>query len=253
MTTTSVRASSSSLAELRAIAQPPEHSPSITDRVYRLVSIYISVPLARTGATPNGITLAWILLELVAIAALVAGTWSARMAGALLLEFSYLLDFVDGEVARLTERKSRAGEFLDLIGHGLAKTALPLAVGVAAARTSGLPQLLVIGALGALAIAVGDSLRFYAACASGDLASGDLGHTVPHRTGARRRGPGRIAAALFHLSFESPGLYGLTLVAAVVDGFAPLALYWAVGGAVWFVLRASRYCGRLDLASRGSA
>ncbi|MBI2216266.1 MAG: CDP-alcohol phosphatidyltransferase family protein [Candidatus Rokubacteria bacterium] len=236
----------SSIAELRAIAQPREYSPSITDRLYRLGSIYVSIPLARVGATPNRITVAWIVLGLAAVALVASESWLARIGGALLLQLSYLLDYVDGEVARLTGRKSAAGEFLDLVGHGLVKTSLPLGVGWSAAVETGSGALLAAGALGAVAIAVGDTLRFYAACVSGALGAGDLGHVVPVRMAGKRWSPLGIGRAAFALSFESPGLYALTLVAALADAMALLAVWWAVAGHVWWISRAHRYARRLD-------
>jgi phosphatidylglycerophosphate synthase len=246
MTTSHAPARSSTLADLRAVAQPPEFSPSITDRAYRVVSIFVSVPLARAGATPNGITLAWIALGLAGAAALAWPSWPVRVAGALVLHLSYLLDFVDGEVARLTDRRSRAGGFLDLLGHGVIKASLPLAVGWTAVAATGETLFLLAGAVGAVAIVVGDALRFYAACTAGDLAAGDIDHVVrPPRQG-RRRTPGRVARALFDLSFETPGLYGLALVAAAADALPVLAGWWALGGVVWHARRAVRYCRRLE-------
>jgi phosphatidylglycerophosphate synthase len=237
------------LSELRAIAQPPQYSPSVTDRFYRAFSIFLSIPLARLGATPNGITLGWTVLGLAAAACLLSPSWAVRLAGGLALELSYLLDYVDGEVARLTGRKSTTGEFIDLIGHGLIKISLPLAVGGAAAAMTGDSRYLVVGGLGAVAIGVGDSLRFYAACASGDLAGGDLGHVVHVRHGPRRITAVKIIVTAYEQSFESPGLYGLALLAAATGLFAPLALYWAVVGAAWLTLRARRYCRRMSLAA----
>jgi len=96
-------------------------------------------------------------------------------------------------------------------------------------------------------IVVGDTLRFYAACTINELAGGDLGHTVvpPERRGARRPALTRIVATAFDLSFESPGLYGLALVAALTDRLDVLIVYWAVGGVAWFWRRATTYCRRM--------
>jgi phosphatidylglycerophosphate synthase len=243
--TTSAVPRPTSLAELRAVAQPRQYSPSATDQVYRLGSIFVSVPLARVGATPNGITVAWIVAGLAGVACLASDGWTLRIAGALLLQFSYLLDYVDGEVARLTSRHSAVGEFLDLVGHGLVKTSLPLAVGWSAAVETGSPLFLVAGALGAVAVAVGDTLRFYAACVSGALGAGDLGHVVPVRAAGRRWAPMRVARAVFQLAFETPGLYGLALVAALGNAMAPLAVWWALAGQPWWIGRARRYAQRL--------
>jgi phosphatidylglycerophosphate synthase len=236
-----------SIAALRSIAQPREYSPSRTDQPYRAVSIYLSVPLAHAGATPNGITIAWIVVGLVGVIGLFADAWAARVGAALLLELSYLLDFVDGEVARLTDRRSTVGGFLDLLGHGVLKASLPLAVGGVAAVHTGSLLFAVAGGVGAVAIVVGDTLRFYAACTINDLSAGDLGHTVapPGPRDGRRVTLAKLVRTAFDLSFESPGLYGLTVLAALANRLDLLALYWAVGGLTWLTLRALTYCRRL--------
>jgi phosphatidylglycerophosphate synthase len=236
----------SSIADFRAVAQPPEHSPAITDVVYRAGSIYLSIPLARLRVTPNAITIGWIVLGLVGIGAVAVDSWSVRLAGALLLQLSYLLDYVDGEVARLTERRSRAGELLDLIGHGFHKVTLPLAVGWSASGAGATPALLVAGVVGAATIVVGDNLRFYAACVAGELGSGDLGHTVRHREGLNGLTVRRVLRTAFLLSFESPGLYALTVLAAIFALWTPLALYWAGGGIGWVLYRTVIYCARVE-------
>jgi len=237
-----------SIREMRRIAQPPEYSPSLTDRPYRAVSIYLSVLLARAGATPNGVTVAWIVVGLVGVIGLLADAWAVRVAAALLLELSYLLDFVDGEIARLTDRRSNVGGLLDLLGHGVLKSSLPLAVGGAAAIQTGQGMFAVAGAVGAVAIVVGDTLRFYAACTANDLSAGDLGHTVaPARPSHDRRVTfWKLVGTAFDLAFESPGLYGLTLVAALTDRLDLLSLFWALGGLLWFLRRTLVYCRRLS-------
>jgi len=246
-----------SLRELRAIAQPPAYSLGPFDGAYRACSIYLSVPLARWGATPNGITVAWILLGLVGTALLVPPVRWLQVLGALVLNFSYLLDFVDGEVARLSNRRSRVGGYIDLVGHGLIKTALPLATGMAAALAWREPLLVLAGALAAIAVIAGDSGRFYAACTSGDLDAGDLGHTVvPVRSGPRRITAGKILGTLWEQSFESPGLYGLTLLGAIVGRLDVVTLYWLVAAPIWFLQRTRQYCRRLgaeDMAQRARA
>jgi phosphatidylglycerophosphate synthase len=242
-----VKTSGMSLAAMRSIAQPPQYSPSLTDRPYRLVSIFLSLPLARAGATPNGITIAWILVGLAGVAAFLTESWAVHVAGGLLLQLSYLLDFVDGEVARLTDRRSMVGGFLDLLGHGVLKASLPLAAGAAAAWSMGQTWWMLAGGAAAVVIVVGDTLRFYAACTINELSGGDLGHTVvPLEPGRQRRATlGKVVGTAFDLTFESPGLYGLALLAAVADRLDVLTVYWALGGLVWFSRRAVTYCRRM--------
>jgi phosphatidylglycerophosphate synthase len=242
-----VGAVAGSLDTLRRIAQPREYSPSPTDRPYRAVSIFLSVPLARVGASPNGITVGWIVIGLCGVALLLADAWALRVLGAVLLQLSYLLDFVDGEVARLSDRRSAVGGFIDLLGHGLLKASLPLAAGASAGWQTGQPWLAGAGAVAAVVVVVGDALRFYAACTTNDLTAGDLGHdVVPRRPRGRGPTPARVLLAGFDLSFESPGLYGLTLLAVLGDRLDLLVVYWAVGGLAWFSRRAVAYGRRMS-------
>lgn len=227
-----------SLAELRTIAQPPEYSPARTDHLYRVVSIYLSIPLANLGITPNAITVAWILIGLAGIICLGTGGWIAGILGALLLELSYLLDFVDGEVARLSQRRSDVGRFLDFLGHGLIRTALPLGVAAGAVTATGTPLLLLAGAVGAIAIGVGGSIPFYSACTTGDIAYGDLAHAAaPSRTASTKLTFKKAVVGICGLSFESPGLYALALLGATAKILPVVSLYWMVGGTIWLVIR----------------
>src|SRR5438045_3539769 len=97
------------ISEARRVAQPPVATFSLSDHVYRFLSIYPSVVLAKTGMHPNEITGVWITLGLVALVPLGSASQLHRIGGALLLQVSYLLDFVDGEVARLQARTSKRG------------------------------------------------------------------------------------------------------------------------------------------------
>ena len=232
--------------ELRRIAQPPEYSPSRTDRFYRAFSIYLSIPLSKWGATPNGITVVWILIGLAGAACILSSIWIVRVGGGLLLEFSYLLDFVDGEVARITRRSSTVGGFLDLMGHGLIKTALPLAAGASVFAQTGSRFMFLAGAVGAVTIGVGDSLRFYAACTSGRLRTADLDHVAALERRPLRELPLiKLIGGLFGHGFESEGLFGLALLGGLFDRLGLLTIYWMIAGPIWMCLRANDYSKRL--------
>lgn len=82
----------------------------------RKISIHITKYLVRTSATPNQITFFSFLFGCFG-ALLVA--WQHLIIGGVIIFFSYILDSVDGEVARLkgpyalTGKYSKAGPFLD--------------------------------------------------------------------------------------------------------------------------------------------
>src|SRR5919108_4687428 len=67
-------------------------------------------PLARTGITPNGLTVAGLLLNAVAGLVLASGAFAA---GGLLVLVAGAFDMFDGALARVTNRKTTFGAFFD--------------------------------------------------------------------------------------------------------------------------------------------
>ena len=116
------------LAETRRLAKPPTRESWAFQR-YRFLSIFLSVPLVRVGISANQITIAWILLDILGAVALGFQNYGVRLFGVCLLQLSELLDFVDGEVARLSEQTSKCGAFLDNVGHDVWRRGLFLAIG----------------------------------------------------------------------------------------------------------------------------
>ncbi|MFF2848326.1 CDP-alcohol phosphatidyltransferase family protein [Streptomyces sp. NPDC058001] len=80
----------------------------------------VATPLVRltakwTRITPNQITWGALLLGLVSAACFAMGDWRWLIAGAVLYHASFILDCMDGKVARLTGRGSVFGAWLDYI------------------------------------------------------------------------------------------------------------------------------------------
>ena len=70
--------------------------------VARPLAAVLVVPLARTAITPNQVTFATLPVFLAGAAVLAAlPTWGALIAGAAIIELSYVLDCADGQLARL--------------------------------------------------------------------------------------------------------------------------------------------------------
>jgi Family of unknown function (DUF5941)/CDP-alcohol phosphatidyltransferase len=78
-------------------------------------SRYIARWAARRGLTPNQVTLVSFLLGVVAAAVFAAGTRAALVAGAVLLQVSFTVDCVDGQLARYTRTFSQLGAWLDSV------------------------------------------------------------------------------------------------------------------------------------------
>lgn len=99
----------------RQQAQKPWHKDEFwAFYVTRRISIYLSWWLAqKTNVTPNLLTVAGILCGLAAAASYMAGTSGTVLLGCILYQLAYLLDCVDGEVARMKGLFTPSGIWLD--------------------------------------------------------------------------------------------------------------------------------------------
>ena len=128
-----------SIAELRAVAQPPEvrgrrNAEHWTASLYlRDFSPYLTWLLLKTPISANGVTALMILVGWsTAAALLIPGIWGALLA-VVLGQLQMLVDCCDGEVARWRRTSSPAGVFLDKVGHYTTEALIPLALGIRAA------------------------------------------------------------------------------------------------------------------------
>ncbi len=187
------------------------------------------------GIRPNHVTFFWTVLGLGAVVALASWNYRFRVAGACLLQLSYLLDFVDGEVARLQKRSSKRGVFLDLAGHGVIKTALFLSLGYRLFISAGSSGYLLLAFCACVSISSGHALPSYAArCPVRNKPA--LSHAPPIGKSTIRKWLG-----LTSYLFESPGLYGSVLVGATIDRLNWVVLFYGFFGPLWLVFREAEY------------
>ncbi len=113
----------------------------------RRLSWRLSYRLARTGITPNQVTIANTVLGLLS-AWLFASTdhWT-RLAAALLFLVSTTFDGVDGEVARLKMAETRFGAWLDIMTDNVVHVAIFIGLVAGCYRASGSPAYLYLLAI----------------------------------------------------------------------------------------------------------
>ena len=223
------------LKEARQIAQPASSSPSITDIPYRKISIYLSVPLAKLSVTPNQITVVWILLGLAADVGVGFSQHWIRVTAAAIFQLSYILDYVDGEVARLQGRTSKRGLFLDLSGHCLIKTGVFLGIGYRVVASTGRLEYLILAFLACVSVSNLSSLYTFASYAG---VSAWKRSNFQDPTERPRASLFRRLLGLFGILFESPGIYGLVFVAVILERNEWLLLFYGICGPLWFIFRA---------------
>ncbi len=122
------------------------------ERIYfsRKISIWLTFFLKDKPVTPDQVTLAWVLIG-IAGAMLLVFDYYIQLLGLGLLYFAWLLDNVDGELARYRQQFSMTGNFLDMLGHQIIPPMFFAGLGV---HELLLPQPSLIGVIAAMSAAV---------------------------------------------------------------------------------------------------
>jgi phosphatidylglycerophosphate synthase len=137
-----------SLAELAQRCQKPDHRRIgnwMARRVARPVALRITWLVADWGVSANMATLSAWVFGLAAAAALAYGSIASWLVGAALLQVWYVLDHVDGQLARLRGTSSLDGVQLDYLMHHTLNVLLPLGIGWGIFFTSGQPVWMLLG------------------------------------------------------------------------------------------------------------
>jgi len=120
-----------SIKELRKICQSskvPHDCGHIfyffKDTIWRYPSIYVTKLFLYTPITANQVTMLMIFLGFLISFLFSFGNYLYSLIAAILLEFVFVLDGVDGEIARYRKQSSINGVFLDLVMH-IANVAVP--------------------------------------------------------------------------------------------------------------------------------
>jgi phosphatidylglycerophosphate synthase len=110
----------------------------------------------RTSLTPNQITVLSCLIGLIGAACFWGGGYAWPILGGLLLQFSAVVDCIDGEVARVKFLESPFGAWLDITLDTVVHIAIFLGVGIAVWKQGGGTSAPLFGG----ALAVGAALSF---------------------------------------------------------------------------------------------
>jgi phosphatidylglycerophosphate synthase len=130
--------------------------------VARPLAAVLLVPLARTCVTPNQVTLATLVVFAVGAAMMaLCPARGALVGAAAVLELSYVLDCVDGQLARWKGTSSPVGAHLDFLMDEIKAFLLVAAVAIRLWRGSHAALWLVEGLLGLVAVATAISLTTF--------------------------------------------------------------------------------------------
>ena len=120
----------------------------ISKKINRKVSLAITRLLIHTPVSPNGLTLAIMLLGVLSgVAAYFAEYWWSLVLAGFLFQTQSMLDGCDGEIARLKYQFSTKGQWLDSIGDDVTNYVFCLGLSFGQARVLGWEWLYVVGAV----------------------------------------------------------------------------------------------------------
>jgi len=225
------------IADSRRTAQPADEGWRC--RRYRTVSIFISLPLARLGVIPNHVTITWGAIGFLGAIALACPQYWVRVTGACLLQVSALLDYVDGEVARLTGKVSNVGLFLDLTNHEVIRNSLFLPLGYSVVRSTNDSVYFVLAFSAAVFVSAYQTSFFFAE----RVAPGGVIKDYPSPSRSRRASFVRHAVTPIFLSMNETK--AVILLAAILNRLSWVLVYYALVGPVLYLWRVYRLSSRL--------
>ena len=138
-----------SQAELRQLCEKEYYSKS-QQRMHYLM-LYATRPLLKTNITPNQISTFWVILQLVASTFMVVGSYWGNIIGILLYTLAMLLDYVDGQIARIKKISTYKGIFLEELGLYFGNPIFFLCLGIGTARAFGNYWYFILGVISCIA------------------------------------------------------------------------------------------------------
>ncbi|MGH7194389.1 MAG: CDP-alcohol phosphatidyltransferase family protein, partial [Candidatus Saccharimonadales bacterium] len=157
-----------SLAELDVRCQKPDHRRSgnwMVRRISRPAALRITWIVHPWGFSAHAMTIIALACAIAAAIAFARGDMAGWLLGAALLQVWYLLDHVDGQLARLHGAASLDGMQLDYLMHHLVNLVIPWGVGFGLMQATGAAAWLVAGliwSLGLLLLGLVNDARYKA-------------------------------------------------------------------------------------------
>lgn len=151
-----------SLAELNQICQKADYKTKgnwMARHITRDMALPVTWLLLHTPATANHVTALSMGVILLAGCAFWTGSPAAVFLGAVLFQFWYLLDHVDGQIARYRKASSVTGVFFDYVTHHVVNLTVLMSLGAGSFRRTGEEGYLIAGFAGAVGVALFHALH----------------------------------------------------------------------------------------------
>ena len=135
--------------ELKKICRKKLETVWYAKYVVRPFSIYITKILLYTPITANQVSFLGMIVGICGAFAIGYGTFRSGVVGVILLQISYVLDCIDGEIARYHKQSSVNGIFIDFLGHRIVIPLIFLGTAFMIYMNTQNIYMLIVGILGA--------------------------------------------------------------------------------------------------------
>ena len=115
--------------------------------IYRPLSEPIALILSKTSITPNQVSFMSVVSSVIAGIFFSLGEWLYLAIGYIFLQLTYLLDHVDGNLARYTGKSDEFGKWVDEIANKPSKFFLVLGVSIGLFRMTNNAFYLILGSI----------------------------------------------------------------------------------------------------------
>lgn len=241
-----------SIRELRQICQAPRKTVDNwhMKHISRKPSIYITWLLLHTKITANGATFLFLLTGIIASLAYIFATNTAFLIGSVLLQLWYVMDMVDGEIARYRKQTSLTGAYFDCVSHYISHPFLFFCIGVGLyVREGDNPAIFLISLLAGYSVAM--------ITISTDVMRSVLYEKVKNGSpvkGGNNSEEGKAGKSIFSKAFSMlhtlcvmPAIMDTLFLVTIVDYFTDLNMvsllikFYAAGATLVWVARISHF------------
>jgi hypothetical protein len=231
-----------SIAELRKICQTTAKN-DVSNVYMRYISRFFSIYLTRLilpfPVSPNQVSFAMIVTGVLATFLFLSVSKGAFLAGAFLLQLWYILDCMDGEVARyrqyqqsktvITDKRQSGmtGSYYDVINHYIINHLVPAMIGIGLTRMTGNLFYAVLGILGSLGqvltLAMHDGIHRLTVAKIKKCTSLQVNKSETQKLeGEKGRGFSHTVFMILHYTMTYPSVMNLVTLAALFNFFIPI-------------------------------
>jgi len=223
-----------SIKELRRICQGPVKLNTFYERIMaRKLSIYVTKIFLYTNISANGVSFIMLFVGIIASILFGFGDYIYSLLGVLLLQFWYVLDHTDGEVARYRKKVSKKGLFIDLINHHIVHPFIFIFIGIGLYRNLNDSAILLVGTFIVFFLLLQDLINFDR-IKSREIKKEEVRYLGFKETLGFKGG---LFKKVTQIIYKFPGIMNIITIAAIFNQFYLVFLFYGITFPIMVLLK----------------